>query len=135
MSNYRSPTYISWEGMHYRCRVKSNASYLRYGGRGIKVCERWSSYENFLEDMGERPIGFSLDRIDVEGDYTPLNCRWVDSETQQNNKSNSNLIEFKDIKQSISQWARALLISRNTLISRQMRGKSTEQILKEFNYE
>lgn len=79
----QSATYDSWRAMKERCYNKKNKRYESYGGKGIIVCDRWkNSFENFLEDMGERPEGMTLDRIDVNGNYEPNNCRWVDATTQ-----------------------------------------------------
>jgi hypothetical protein len=82
-----SPTYKSWMSMHGRCRHPCVAGYEEYGGRGIRVCERWNKFPAFLEDMGERPSrDMSLDRIDVNGNYEPGNCRWATRSEQQRNK-------------------------------------------------
>lgn len=80
-----SPTYKSWKGMHRRCYNSNYKRYPDYGGRGIGVCERWHSFENFLEDMGERPKGKTIDRIDPDGNYEPSNCRWATPEEQSRN--------------------------------------------------
>jgi len=79
-------TYVSWRNMKKRCYTKSEISYPRYGGAGITVCEQWQTYQGFLADMGERPEGFSLDRINGLGNYEPGNCRWATRSEQNKNR-------------------------------------------------
>lgn len=81
----KSPTYVSWECMKQRCNNQNNKAYQNYGGRGITYETRWEEYDSFLEDMGERPLGTTLDRIDVDGDYCKSNCRWTTRKEQQHN--------------------------------------------------
>lgn len=83
---HNTPTYYSWQNMMTRCNNPNYKQYKDYGGRGIKVCERWHDFAKFYEDMGEKPVDTSLDRKDNEGDYAPDNCRWATQEEQLYNR-------------------------------------------------
>ncbi len=84
----KHPLYDTWMGMKLRCYTKTNPKYYRYGGRGIAMCDKWlNDFWTFAEDMGSRPEGHTLDRIDVNGNYEPANCRWADKYTQARNTS------------------------------------------------
>lgn len=81
-----SPEYIVWKGMRQRCNDPESNNFIYYGGRGIKVCERWSDFAMFLQDMGPRPEGMTIDRVDNGGNYEPGNCRWATMKEQNQNK-------------------------------------------------
>ena len=85
-TNGITPTYHTWAGMKNRCSNKTHKDYKNYGGRGIVFCDEWNDFTNFLFDMGVKPNGKSLDRINNEGDYCKNNCRWATPKEQANNK-------------------------------------------------
>lgn len=92
LGGHAGTAFASWQSMLQRCHQPSSVSYERYGGRGITVCDRWrESFDAFLADMGERPDGLTIDRIDVNGDYEPGNCRWADAHEQQANRRDTRL--------------------------------------------
>ncbi len=88
---YASPTYSSWNNMIQRCTNPKYTYYEYYGGRGITVCNRWLDFRNFLEDMGNKPEGLTLDRVDVDGNYELSNCRWATRKEQAQNRRNNKL--------------------------------------------
>lgn len=103
-----SPTYKIWAGMIQRCTNPSRPYYEHYGGRGITVCERWMNFENFLADMGARPAGLTIDRIDNDGNYCPENCRWATPSEQVNNSRANKWITHNGITDTQTNWARRL---------------------------
>lgn len=129
MSNTK--VYHCWESMKSRCYRQKDKSYSRYGGRGIKICDRWlNSFENFLEDMGEPNKNETLDRIDNDGDYTPENCRWADSKTQSNNRRNTTKLTLGEVTHSLSKWSEITGIRADCIRSRLEDGWSIEEALK-----
>lgn len=107
--------YKIWMEIKTRCKNQRSKAYRYYGGRGIKVCDRWlgeHGFENFLADMGERPgKEYSIDRIDVNGDYCPENCRWATRIEQCNNRRSNILITYKNRTQTLRQWCEELSLN------------------------
>lgn len=131
-----SRTFVSWDSMKQRCLNTNHKSYGDYGGRGITVCERWlESFNNFLADMGERPEGKSLDRIDNDKGYEPTNCRWATHVEQGNNRRSSRLLTHAGKTQTAIQWAREYGLGPKTLLYRLKAGWSLkESLTMETNY-
>lgn len=109
---YGTPTYKSWSEMKSRCKHPEKATGYYYD---VTYCEEWEDFENFFKDMGIRPEGTSLDRIDPKGNYEPNNCRWADMETQENNRRNNVKYEIDGEKLTVPQIARKFDISRSNL--------------------
>jgi len=103
------PVYMTWQSMLMRCSNPKTNGYSNYGGRGITVCERWHNFENFLADVGEHPgPGFTLDRIDVNGNYEPGNIRWSTLKAQANNRRNNVYITYQGETKTLTEWCEHL---------------------------
>ena len=109
--------YNSWAGMKSRCLSKNHSKYKNYGGRGITICEEWLDFNNFYDwaILNGYKEGLSIDRINVNGNYEPHNCRWSDRKTQMNNKTNNRYIEYGGQIKTITEWASELGIKTETL--------------------
>ena len=126
-----SREYMMWASARSRCYFTKNASYARYGGRGIKMSSEWDDFANFIKDMGKCPKGHSLGRINNDGDYCKENCRWETTEQQQNNKSNSTKFEHLGQILTIAQLARMYSVSKAALRYRLLDAKlSVEEAIK-----
>jgi len=104
-----SPFWLSWERMKGRCLNPDDRAFKNYGGRGIKVCERWMTFENFRDDM--LPTYFeraTIERLNVDGDYEPTNCKWIPRSEQNDNKRNTHWVTHNGKTQTISKWAKEL---------------------------
>jgi hypothetical protein len=127
--HHMSSTYRIWKGMLTRCRNPSATGYVDYGGRGITVCDRWLKFENFFEDMGERPEKMSIDRIDHNKGYSKENCRWATDQQQRLNMTRNKRITAFGKTLCVSEWARELNIPASTIYWRLDNGKSNEDAL------
>lgn len=126
--NKNSETYKSWSSMLSRCQNPNFTFFSDYGGRGISVCDRWQSFKNFLEDMGERPEGMTIGRKDNDGPYCKDNCRWENRVDQANNKRNNVKITFNGETLGVCQWSRKTGISKGVISYRYRHGWPVEAI-------
>jgi hypothetical protein len=110
--------YKVWKSMNERCHGTWHKAFHRYGGRGIKVCERWRKFENFYADMGDPPPGLTLEREDNNGDYEPNNCVWATRKAQQNNLRSNVVFTFNGKTQTLMQWVNELGLSYQTVWQR-----------------
>lgn len=127
----KTPTYRSWTSMRQRCLNPNATGYHRYGGRGIRVCDRWaSSFEAFLADMGERPsLAHTLERIDNNAHYEPGNCRWATKTEQQRNRRVARLVTYNGETKTIHEWAKLKGLLWTTINQRLRYGWSVEEAL------
>lgn len=128
---FGTPIYRVWAAMKARCHNPNVSSYSCYGGRGIKVCDEWMSFEPFyhwaLSSGYAR--GLSIDRINNEGDYKPSNCRWVSYKTQANNTRRNRMLTYNGKTMSVAAWGRATGLHQAMIVKRLNRGWSTERAL------
>lgn len=120
--NKMTRTYRVWRGLIQRCHRPNASGYKYYGARGIKVCQRWRSFQNFFTDMGPCPSGHSIDRIDNNGDYKPSNCRWTTPGQQIRNSRHARMVTFNGITKCLTDWATEKNLRPTTLSGRLDRG-------------
>lgn len=119
------PEYLAWRSMIRRCHVPRDKAYKWYGERGIFVCDRWrDSFANFLEDMGNRPDGMTLDRIDNDGGYYPSNCRWTTRRRQARNRRNNVLVEVNGTSVCVSEAAELTGVTEKSIRMRLRKGNA-----------
>ena len=127
----KSKEHRAWRHMKGRCLNPNSPDYKNYGGRGIKICEKWKdSFESFFKDMGAAPSSsFSIDRIDPDGDYCPENCRWATRTIQCRNKRSTIYLSYLGIKRTIPEWAQILGIKQSTLRVAFYRGEDMDKYI------
>lgn len=129
MSN--TPEYKIWAGIKQRCTNSKNKDFNKYGGRGIKVCKRWlNSFENFYEDMGNRPKGGTIDRVNNNKGYLFSNCRWATYKEQTRNRRNTIRIDYNGRVLSLAEWADKYKLIYGTLLARYHRGIQGQELFK-----
>lgn len=125
----KTPGYGAWADMIQRCNNPNLKYYANYGGRGIRVCDRWKSFDNFHDDMGDKPKGYTLGRINNDGNYELSNCEWQTVKQQSLNKTTTRFIEWDNRNLSVTEWSEIVGISRITIATRLNRGWSVREAL------
>lgn len=123
-----TPTYRTWQAMMTRCYNPSVKSWKDYGGRGIKVCDGWHYFENFLAYMGERPAGMTIERNDSNSDYAPGNCRWATRVEQNRNTSRNVWVQFQGARITQVEFAEKVGLKNSTVSYRLRKGWTPEQV-------
>ena len=127
------PLYASYQAMKERCRNKNNPLYSRYGGRGISVCSRWlehkTGFKNFLSDMGEKPTGFTLERINNNGNYEPTNCKWASRKEQQRNQSITRKVTIEGIEYIAADLADISGLKTDSIVERALLGLTYQEVI------
>lgn len=126
---YKSAEFRAWNDMRRRCNNTNAQRYPRYGARGITVCDRWNEFLAFLADMGPRPDGATLDRVNNDGDYEPGNCRWATRKQQQRNNSRNVTLTLNGKIMTVVEWSELLGIKAVTLHGRIRKGWPDERVL------
>jgi hypothetical protein len=127
--NKTTRIYRAWVDMRRRCLNPKRSDYSYYGGRGIAICDRWSVFVNFLNDLGEPKQGMTLDRIDVNGNYSPENCRWATRKQQSQNTRKTRNITYNGKTQCVTEWEKELGFKPVAITMRLKRGWSVEKAL------
>lgn len=128
------PIYNVWRNMRQRCNNYRNPLYKYYGKRGIKICKRWDYFPYFSKDMGIPKKGYELDRINVNGNYSKINCRWVDKKTQQRNQRRTIYLEYKGVRRRLVEWAEIFNLPPDKIRKRLYTGKSLDRAFSKFNH-
>lgn len=127
LSRTQARTYRTWKDMRGRCLNPGDSDFDNYGGRGIGICEAWNDFAVFFADMGARPPAMTLDRIEVDGDYTPSNCRWATVQMQANNKRSNYMVEVNGVTQTLQQWCDEFGLERTKVAYRLAQGWPVEK--------
>jgi hypothetical protein len=134
LSGAHRSEYRSWKDMRSRCNNPGDSDYQDYGGRGITVCEEWSSFGRFFADMGEKPARMTIDRQDVNGNYEPGNCRWATAKEQANNKRSNVYISIGGVEKTLQEWSDAYGVRRETARWRMKQGWPIESVFTKTDY-